>query len=236
MSKVTSAIKAIDHRWFIIWGLVYATFLVLDIFWPTYQGVSVLKYAGIFLCLAYAHHRSNHDTLLTLALFMTFLADTILIWTTQFVFGIFVFCFAHFFHIIRFTKTSPRFLIFYYLIIVSVFLFILLQDVPPIYAIAFVYAISLTTNVILSIRLKYHHRKSPAALFACIGFILFLLCDICVGFQFLSGEGVFPQAIYAPATYLVWLFYYPSQIFISNSSIEPLLPSKTPTKSDTILS
>jgi len=222
MSKILatklSLLKTIDGRWYIIWGSIYVSFLSLDILFPSSSGSSIIKYTGIFLCLIYAYQRSRKDHLLILALLFTLLADTILVWTNQFVFGIFVFCFAHFFHMTRFAKTSPKFLLMFYLIVVSIFLFATLHDIPAVYAIAFVYAMSLLTNVFLSIRWYRHDRKNPHAFAAAIGFILFLLCDTSVAIQHFSDQGVFTPFLFPIATYLVWLFYYPSQVLISNSS------------------
>ena len=212
--------KLPDRRWLILWALIYTSFLIIDIINPTSPIASLIKYLGIFLVIIYAHRKFRTDHLLILALLFTFLADTILIWTHQFVLGIFVFCFAHFFHIARFTKTAPKFLVPFYLIITSIFCFAIILGLPPIYSIAFVYALSLAANVLLSSRWHKSEPKNPAGLYAALGFLLFFFCDLFVGIQYLASQHIAPTALYGIATFFVWLFYYPAQILISNSSTE----------------
>ena len=211
-------LKALDKRWLTVWTIIYLSFLTIDIIDPSSPIASVIKYFGILLVVVYAHKTARADNLLLLALLFTFLADTILVWTNYFVPGIFVFCFAHFFHIARFTKSSPKLLITFYLIITSIFCFALIQGLPPVYAIAIVYALSLATNVVLSSNWHKSNPKNPQALLAAIGFLLFFFCDLFVGIQYLSSQHIVPANLYGLATFLVWAFYYPSQILISNSS------------------
>ena len=79
--KDVKHIPAIDTRWLAVWLLIYVDFIVLDMYFPGFWGSSVLKYTGIFLCTIYAYQKYRKDTTLFLALFLTFLSDTILVWT-----------------------------------------------------------------------------------------------------------------------------------------------------------
>ena len=89
----------VDTTWFAVWAFIYIGFLILDITMPTgFWGSSLLKYAGIFLCTIYAMQKYDRDHKLVLALFFTFLADTILVWTEYEIAGVFVFCFAQALH------------------------------------------------------------------------------------------------------------------------------------------
>ena len=211
-------IPEIDRTWLVIWCVIYISFLGLDIVAPQFWGATVIKYAGIFLCLVYAYRKFSHDHLLILALLFTLLADTILVWTSWEVLGVYAFCFAQFFHTARFTRSHPKFLIFYFLAIFLMFAFAILQGVSPIYAIAVIYALSLLTNLALSFSWFSHDRNNFRARCAFYGFILFVACDLSVATQHLILDGLLPMAILPVASYLVWLFYYPSQVLISNSS------------------
>ena len=52
------------------------------------------------------------------------------------------------------------------------------------------------------------------------GFIAFLCCDICVALRFLALDGALPATIIPTVAFLVWVFYYPSQVLIANSSTQ----------------
>ena len=97
-----------DKRWLIVWIFIYVGFLTLDIFFPNYWASALLKYTGIFLCVVYAYKKYRNDTKLILALFLTLLADTVLVWTDMTVLGVFIFCFAQFMHFLRLTRLSKK--------------------------------------------------------------------------------------------------------------------------------
>jgi hypothetical protein len=120
--------------------------------------------------------------------------------------------------------------------VISIFLYAVVIGVPPLYAMGAVYAISLLANVFFALRWLIRDPHNPRARAAGIGFILFLLCDISVGIQYFSSIGtLLPAFLYPISTYLVWLFYYPSQILLSNSStqshiINAIINQKEPKK------
>ena len=97
-----------DKRWLIVWIFIYVGFLTLDIFFPGYWGSALLKYTGVFLCVVYAYKKYRNDTKLILALFLTLLADTVLVWTDMTVLGVFIFCFAQFMHFLRLTRLNKK--------------------------------------------------------------------------------------------------------------------------------
>lgn len=211
-------IRTVDWRWLLIWALIYASFLFLDIFSPNFIGATAIKYTGIFLCLIYAYSKFRADTLLILALLFTLLADTILIWTPLQIPGVYCFVFAQFFHITRLVKSHPKNLIAFFLIVFLLFAAGTVQGIPPIYAIAFIYATTLILNIIVAISWYRAESQNFHARCAAYGFLLFLACDICVALQFLALDHILPTLILPVISYLVWLFYYPSQVLISNSS------------------
>jgi hypothetical protein len=221
-------IRQVDWRWLVIWIVIYASFLFLDIFSPNFIGTAIIKYTGLFLCVVYAHQKFRSDTLLILALFFTLLADTILVWTPHQTPGVFVFCFAQFFHVARLAKTHPKTLAGFFFLVFLIFIAGVSQGIHPIYVIAFIYAVTLILNIILATSWWRRDRTNFHARSAFYGFLLFLACDISVGLRFLALDNVLPAVILPVASYLVWLFYYPSQILLSNSS--NLTPAKNPTK------
>jgi hypothetical protein len=205
--------RRLDSSWLIVWCAIYFSFILLDIFFPNFTGSTILKYTGIVLCLIYALKKSPKDHLLHLALLFTLLSDTILMWGHAEIIGVYVFIFAQFFHTSRLAKTAPRFIIIYFLIVFLIFCFGLIQEINPIYVTAFIYATGLITNIALSHK---WYKKSPNNLHAraaAYGFFLFLACDLTVAISYLTAG-----PIHVVVAFLVWIFYYPSQIFISNSS------------------
>ncbi|MBQ3309725.1 hypothetical protein IJG78_03550 [Candidatus Saccharibacteria bacterium] len=218
MKRLIAYLQTVDRAWLAIWILIYLGFVILDAFFPHFWGVTTLKMLGIILCVVYAWQKFKKDSLLIIALAFTLLADTLLALDNTSIAGVFTFCFAQFFHTARLKKTVPVFLFAYFGIIIIFFSLSVLCNISPIYAIAAVYGTTLITNVILSIR--WHHRaKSVASICAMAGFILFLCCDTCVGLSYLAGTAeVLPFFIHRLANYFAWVFYYPSQVLISNSS------------------
>ena len=99
-------ISYVDTKWLAVWIFIYLAFLSLDVFFPEFWGSSLLKYVGIFLCSIYAYQKYHNDSMLILALFLTFLADTILVWTTWEIVGVYVFCFAQLMHLLRLSKAK----------------------------------------------------------------------------------------------------------------------------------
>jgi len=208
----------VDSHWIAVWIIIYISFLLLDVFAPGFWGSSLLKYTGIFLCIVYAWRKYHGDHRLLLALLFTFLADTILVWTSWEVAGVFVFCIAQGLHFMRLTELDRK-----YLIIITVCAGLILthaasQHENILYAIAVAYAILLICNLVASYR-RYKTRKNDfRAHCAWYGFLAFISCDICVGLRHLMLDGILPAKFLPLIAYLVWVFYYPSQVLLANSS------------------
>ena len=217
MKAFLAYLHRIDRTWLVTWACIYFGFLALGILIPGFFGITVLKYTGIVLNLVYAIQKFPRDHLLQTALFFTLLADTILVIDNTSIIGVFVFYLAQFFHMTRLSKIRPINLLLYLSLIAILYLFSLYQHIPPIFAVCFIYAGSLIANIIFSFRWR---KKSPGIQSNCglAGFLLFGACDTCVGLSYLSYIRVLPYFIYAPANYFAWFFYYPSQLFIANSS------------------
>lgn len=213
-----------DSYWLAIWIVIYLTFLLLDIFFPNFLGSALLKYLGIFLCIVYANQKYSKDYNLQLALLFTFLADTILVWTPYTLAGVYVFSFAQFMHLTRLTKLSNSALGIYAMAL-SVFLALsIVQGMLPIFAIATVYGLELICNIVMAIQNYRENHSRYQTRCACYGFIAFFCCDLCVALRFLSLNGALAASLIPISSFLVWVFYYPSQVLIANSST--LEPSK----------
>ncbi len=191
----------------------------------TFIGVTILKYIGIALSFIYAHKKFPKDYLLQIALAFTLLADTILTFDHISVFGVLAFCFAQYFHIARFSKIKPKFFIAWTLFIVLFLMFGYFNKIEDMYILAMIYGSTLIGNISLSCRWWAKARKENASdreivasTCAFYGFILFLMCDTNVALSYLSVTGTLPLIIAKYANFFAWLFYYPSQILISNSS------------------
>lgn len=213
-------ISYVDPHWLIIWIAIYAAFLCMDIFLPGFAGSPLLKYIGIFLCIVYANQKYHTDYNLQLALLFTFLADTILVWTPYMIAGVYVFCFAQFMHLTRLTKLPYISLCIYAGSLSLFFALAIANGLDPIYAVATVYGIQLICNVVMSVKLWRANSKHFRTRCAFYGFIAFLCCDICVALRFLALDGALPAAIIPTVAFLVWVFYYPSQVLIANSSTQ----------------
>ena len=254
VKKLLEYAVKIDMIWLVIWGTIFVSFVVLDsifqtaypgenVYWElsigdkpiiievvgngTFIGVTILKYIGIILSFIYAHKKFPKDYILQIALGFTLLADTILTFDQVSVFGVLAFCFAQYFHIARFAKIKPGAFLTW-----TVFIFLLLvfgwyNKIPDMYILAFIYAISLAANIILTRRWwrrvknnkESTDREIVASTCAMYGFILFACCDTNVALSYLSVTGVLPLFLARYANFFAWLFYYPSQVLISNSSI-----------------
>ena len=254
ITKLLNYALKIDLIWLVIWGTIFVSFVVLDsifqtaypnenVFWRftagntpvaikvvsngTFIGVTLLKYIGIVLSFIYARKKFPRDYVLQIALAFTLLADTILTFDQVSVFGVLAFCFAQYFHIARFAKIKPQAFISWTFFILILLVFGWYNRIPDMYILAFVYAISLSANIILTRRWfkktknnnKSSDREIVASTCAMYGFILFAMCDTNVALSYLSVTGTLPFFIARYANFFAWLFYYPSQVLISNSSV-----------------
>jgi len=206
--------------WPAIWTWIFMAIIVLGIFMPGSTLITVIKLSGILLCLIYSCQMFPQDRFLQLALLCTFIADTILAINNIAEGGLIFFLAAQLVHLYRLEpkKRRPIAIIFAIISVIAIASDLLLHFAPLIYVICAFYLQALIMNIIVSWRWYRHHHDEPRSLFSLVGFILFLLCDICVGMSYLSLTDTFVTALYMPANFFAWFFYYPSQILVSNSS------------------
>lgn len=230
MHKLFAYLKTVNKYWLITWIVIYASFLILDLIWQDSLPVTIIKYSGIVLCLVYAFKKWPKDYLLQIAFLFTLLADTILVFDHASPIGVFVFCVAQFFHLARLSQLhfNPRSFFVYLLILLLVVAFGITQHLEIMYPLAGIYLITLIFNIVLAYA-WYSSTHTLPSLCAFFGFLLFFCCDFNVGISYFSAIGTLPIALFAPANYLAWFFYYPSQVLISNSSKENKPVAKLPT-------
>lgn len=215
-----------DEKWFLIWITIFVGFIGLDIIAPGYWGSSLLKYAGIFLCVVYANQKYEKDYKLVLALFFTFLADTILVWTPYETAGVFVFCFAQLMHFMRLSKMNQKYLIYFMALISGLIIAAGIRHASILYSVATLYGLLLFSNLGLSIARFRKNKADFRYRCAMYGFFAFVGCDVCVGIRHLMLDGVVPAQFLPLIAFLVWVFYYPSQVLLANSSTEPIKQKK----------
>ena len=213
------SLNQIDPSWLTVWTIIYLSFLTIDLFVVDFWFSSALKYLGILLCLIYAHQKAPKDWQLFCALLFTFFADTILVWTKYEFLGVMVFCIAQFFHTYRLTGDSHKsHFALYVMSLITIYFFARLFGVESLYAITAIYAFELLLNAFIARENYFTRHEDPHARCAFYGYILFLGCDLCVGLRHLILDGLLPQQFLPLIAFMVWVFYYPSQVLLSNSS------------------
>lgn len=205
--------------WPAIWGWIILANIVIGLIAPNSPTLAIIRVGGIFLCLVYAYLQFPKACLLQSALLITFIADVILAYNNTAEAGVCCFFIAQIIHFWRIAQPKFRKYLIVFVTVALGFIVasIFIADLPTIFMISTFYIILLVVNIDLSWRWQRRQPQCPAALFATLGFMLFLCCDICTGVSYLSLKGLLPQFLYIPANFLAWFFYYPSQIFISNS-------------------
>ncbi len=205
--------------------ILYFSFLLMDIYnRDSYNYASIcLKYSTILLCFVLSLFIGNdcinkRDLLfLQSARFFTLLADLFLVLSGKLFLGIFFFILVQYSYLFRSLTKKSLVLIS---IILSLFLiptFIVfsyrLSNIS-LFIIALYYGILLLTNLIIaSKKYKYHH-------IIFWGMLLFCLCDINVALYNLSSNFNFTNISFIPFGFLIWLFYFPSQLLLTLSGFK----------------
>jgi hypothetical protein len=220
MERLFNYLHKTDRIWRLIWIITFAGFVTLDIFFPNFFGVTFLKLLGIGLCLVYVVQKYYDDHLLQLAFAATFIADLLLAVNNASVFGVFTFTIAQFLHFSRLRKLRIRTVVIITFAITVFFIGFSAFSLYSIILMGTVYAFFLISNIILTYEWykKARGEKKNSAFFAYAGFILFACCDLCVAGSFFSGLYALPFVFKRLFDFFAWIFYYPSQVLISNSS------------------
>lgn len=206
--------------WPTIWVWTILAIFILGLATPYSFTLTFIKISGIFLCFVYVLRNFPKDYLLQSALLVTFVADIILAINNTSEAGVLVFLMAQILHTIRLEGKNflTQIISFSALALVAIIVNLIWPLLPMLYLICGFYIVAIFTNACISWRWWRQHPHSPRAFCAWLGFTLFLCCDVCTGVSYLSLNQLFPAFCYAPANFLAWFFYYPSQVLISNSS------------------
>lgn len=207
--------------WPAIWAWIYLTNIILGLVNPDSTTLMIIRVGGIFLCLAYALKRFSKDHLLHLALLATSIADVFLAADNTAETGIFIFLIAQILHLARLDggkRARTPLVIFCIIGILGLIGNCYFQNTQTIYVICGFYLATLLMNIYFSYQWYIHSPENPHAFMSLLGFILFMCCDSCTAISYLSLNGMLAAFFYVPANYLAWVFYYPSQILVSNSS------------------
>ncbi len=212
--------KLCPDPWPAIWLWVFLVNIILGFITPESFTLMFIRIGGIVLCLIYTIYLFPKDRLLQLAMLVTVSADIILAVNNVAEAGVIVFIIAQVIHFSRLksTHSAPIILIFSLFSLAIIILNYIFRFITPMYVLSFFYVVAIITNLILSLLWHHSNPDNPRALFAIIGFTLFLCCDIFTGISYLSFTEQIPTFFYVPANFFAWFFYYPSQICISNSS------------------
>lgn len=203
--------------WITLWSVLYLSFLVLGLIFPDSLIVSIIKLAGIFLCVLFVLIQFKGDRLIQLAFLCTLAADLVLAADNTAATGVLVFCGAQLAHFMRLNRNGVAARIW---LVIALVILVVGALIPPeigIFFYAAVYAGTLLSNLILAID-WYRRDHSFYSLAALLGFILFIACDLNVAASYGTVIGIFPAAVQGFANYASWVFYFPSQILLAHSS------------------
>lgn len=184
----------------IIQFLIYISFIVLD---QLKIDSTYIKYAGIILCLIYAIYNKKKNR--TIAMCFTLIADFfLLILNDHYEIGLISFIIVqltYFYFLGNIDKGyfNMFLLVRGFVLIIGTLIIMLFIKPALLVELVLIYFSNLVLNAIQA-------YLCGQKLFA-IGLVLFICCDICVGLHNIN-------AAYSLATFLMWVFYLPSQVLI----------------------
>lgn len=205
------------RNWFILWFLIYVSFLILNLFIEESTIITVLKYGGLLSCFCYLLRYSRHDYLLIAAFLMTLISDAILVVNHTSVIGVVFFILAQFVHRFRFTRIHRSSVLPFVGSLLFIILFGFIFKLEVIYIAALMY-VSLLMGNICGATKWYLKTKTKGARLTMIGFILFGICDAFVALSFATNVFYLPYLVFRIANYAAWGFYFPSQVLITLGS------------------
>lgn len=219
MKQISTPKYKLSKPWLCTWVILFALMLILSIIAPNGNLVTLVKLGGIVLCLFYVAHTFPRDYLLLLAMLSTCLADIVLAANNTASLGIIIFLIAQILHFYRLNAPRLKTLLLAFILCAATFLIldIIFDFIPLLFLASGLYAVMLAANIVAC---ATQHRRNPHNLriaIALAGFITFACCDFCTGISYLALISAIPHFLYAPANFIVWLFYYPSQVLLSNT-------------------
>lgn len=228
----------------LIISILYIVFLYLDICDRSiFISTDEMKYLCIILCFTISlligeNFLNRKDLfLLQISLFFTVIADYFFLITHKYILGIVSFCIVQIIYSVRHdiknkVSTIKKFIMTLILVLIIYLIisnFIITIDL--IFVVGIYYAIALIVSVIKAIKsCKYNYYPSPNKYMIAWGMILFLLCDIHVGFANIQkvikvSPGLLKRFLDKSIS-LIWFFYLPSQILLTLSGYKYSLDKK----------
>ena len=190
---------------------IYIAYLAADLGYVSVNSIR-LKFISICLCLVFSavFTAMGGEKLITAAMVFTLAADSLLlVKNSDYALGIAFFCVVQAIYFYMLYRENGKTLLALRIVLFALGLVLLckLNMLSWLNALAAFYFTSFVCNVIQSF-------GTDRRLFN-LGLVLFLCCDVCVGIfnlPQLAGTG-----IYNFATFGMWLFYLPAQVFIALS-------------------
>lgn len=181
-------------------SFLYILFIVLDLL---KINSSYIKYMGIILCFLFA--LTNHKQPFVISTIFTLIADFfLLIIDKYYEVGVLNFIVVQITYLYFLGNIDKGYFnMFLYIrglfIIAAMAILYFLHQLTLLNGLVAIYFINLVLNCIQAFVLK---QKTLA-----LGLLLFVCCDVCVGLHNISSS-------YTIATFLMWVFYLPSQVLI----------------------
>ena len=181
-------------------SLIFIAFIVMDLL---KIDSTFIKYFGIILCFLYALY--NRKKFQSASMIFTLIADFfLLILNDYYEIGVSSFIIVQFIYLYFLGNINSAYFNMFlyirgYLIIVGSILLYMFKAMSLLNELVLIYFVNLIMNAIYAYVIK---NKTPA-----LGLILFVCCDVCVGLHNIN-------AAYSLATFLMWVFYLPSQVLI----------------------
>ena len=229
--KLKKADKIIISLFVILEILIYLSFLLLDKNINFIEiDSSYFKYAGIILCLVFSLYslirkRSLEAIFIPCALVFTLISDYFLLLNPDpelFIYGLVTFIITQliYFLFLSFKNKSLfefilNIVIRLILTLVAIVVAVSLGYKDTLTLLALSYFVELLANFIYSFSLIKLDKKF---LIFSTGILLFIGCDISVG---LNNVHLFEGIDYSLVNYMMWVFYLPSKVLLSISSIIP---------------
>ena len=139
--------KHTNIPWLIVWLLIYLSFLILEIITGKCLAVTILKYSGLVLCFLYALIYARKDVFLVFALFLTLIADGILVFDSVSEVGVLVFIFVQLAHLLRFSAILRTLPLIPILLVALIIVAGLIQNgIPIMFVLAMAYGVLIFTN------------------------------------------------------------------------------------------
>ncbi|WP_050607855.1 hypothetical protein [Clostridium niameyense] len=212
----------------------YCTFITIDFFNKSnlWRCSNLLKYIGILICFIITlligedKYDSLDKNLVRIALLFTIIADFNFLIINNYVLGILFFCLVQFTYIIRHNRgKNIKTYNYFFILMIYIILFLLLNyinlfhDNNFIISISLVYGLILIHSLIISLgtfKRKFFSKKT--CILIILGLILFLFCDVNVALYNIDDYLVLKYNGFENiSNSLIWIFYLPSQIFLSLS-------------------